>query len=70
MSPVKYWQAIADKLSAAGWSWGYCSAVTTARALLKRKFPLSRLYRQYRFGSTKGAQYQLLTLTGEKNVCD
>jgi len=23
--PMKYW---ADKLGAAGWSWGYCSAVT------------------------------------------
>ena len=25
---VKYWEIIAGKLSAAGWSWGYCSAVT------------------------------------------
>jgi hypothetical protein len=25
---VKYWEIIADKLSAAGWSWSYCSAVT------------------------------------------
>ena len=25
----KYWEIIADKLSAAGWSWGYCSAVTS-----------------------------------------
>ena len=25
---MKYWELIADKLSAAGWSWGYCSAVT------------------------------------------
>jgi hypothetical protein len=25
---VKYWEIIAEKLSAAGWSWGYCSAVT------------------------------------------
>jgi len=25
---LKYWEIIADKLSAAGWSWGYCSAVT------------------------------------------
>jgi hypothetical protein len=24
---MKYWELIADKLSAAGWSWGYCSAV-------------------------------------------
>jgi len=23
----EYWEIIADKLSAAGWSWGYCSAV-------------------------------------------
>jgi len=27
MPPVKYWR-IADKLSASGWSWGYCSPVT------------------------------------------
>jgi hypothetical protein len=25
---LKYWELIADKLSAAGFSWGYCSAVT------------------------------------------
>ena len=25
---MKYWEVIAGKLSAAGWSWGYCSAVT------------------------------------------
>ena len=25
---MKYWEILADKLSAAGWSWGYCSAVT------------------------------------------
>src|SRR5437763_15169138 len=25
---MKYWETIADKLSAAGWNWGYCSAVT------------------------------------------
>jgi len=25
---MQYWEIIADKLSAAGWSWGYCSAVT------------------------------------------
>ena len=25
---MKYWESAADKLSAAGWSWGYCSAVT------------------------------------------
>ena len=28
MPPIKYWEVVADKLSAAGWSWGYCSAVT------------------------------------------
>jgi len=26
--PVKYWEIVADKLSSACWSWGYCSAVT------------------------------------------
>jgi len=25
---MKYWELVADKLHAAGWSWGYCSAVT------------------------------------------
>jgi hypothetical protein len=28
MPPMKYWEIVADKLSAAGFSWGYCSAVT------------------------------------------
>src|SRR6266478_1931631 len=28
MPPMKSWEIVADKLSAAGWSWGYCSAVT------------------------------------------
>lgn len=28
MSPMKYWEIIAGKLSAAGVSWAYCSAVT------------------------------------------
>jgi hypothetical protein len=28
MPQMKYWEIIADKLSAAGVSWGYCSAVT------------------------------------------
>ena len=27
MSSLKYWEIVADKVSAAGWSWGYCSAV-------------------------------------------
>jgi len=26
---MKYWEIIADKLSAAGFTWGYCSAVTS-----------------------------------------
>ena len=26
---MKYWEIVADKLSAAGWSWGYCSAAVT-----------------------------------------
>jgi len=25
---MTYWEIIADNLSKAGWSWGYCSAVT------------------------------------------
>ena len=25
---MKYWEIVADKLSAAGFSWGYCRAVT------------------------------------------
>jgi hypothetical protein len=25
---MKYWEIVADKLSAASWSWSYCSAVT------------------------------------------
>ena len=28
LSSMKYWEIVADKLSAAGWTWGYCSAVT------------------------------------------
>jgi hypothetical protein len=28
MPQMKYREIIADKLSAAGWSWGYCRAVT------------------------------------------
>ncbi len=26
--PMKYWEIVAHKLSAAGFTWGYCSAVT------------------------------------------
>jgi len=29
-SHVKYWEIIADKLSAAGWSWGCASSITQA----------------------------------------
>jgi len=25
--PVKYWEIIADRLSKAGWSWGWVSAI-------------------------------------------
>ena len=25
---MNYWEIMADNLSTAGWSWGYCSAVT------------------------------------------
>ena len=28
MPPMKYWEIVADKLTATGWSWGHCSAVT------------------------------------------
>ncbi len=28
MPTMKYWEVIADKLSGAGWSWSYCSAMT------------------------------------------
>jgi hypothetical protein len=28
MPPVKYWEIVADKLSAAGWSWDYYNTVT------------------------------------------
>jgi len=27
MPPMKYWETVADKLSAAGFSWGYSRAV-------------------------------------------
>jgi len=33
MPPMKYREIIADKLSAAGWSWGYCSAVMQHKLL-------------------------------------
>ncbi len=28
MPPMKHWETVADRLGAAGWSWGYCSAIT------------------------------------------
>jgi len=31
MPPMKYWEIIAGKLTAAGVSWGYCSAVAFHR---------------------------------------
>jgi hypothetical protein len=31
MAPMKYWEIVGDKLSAAGISWGYCSAMTNDR---------------------------------------
>ena len=31
---MKYWEIVADKLSAAGWSWGYRSAVATMAGTL------------------------------------
>jgi len=31
MPTMQYWEITSDKLSAAGWSWGYCSAVTRKR---------------------------------------
>jgi hypothetical protein len=27
---MQYWEIVADKLSAAGWWWGFCSVVTPA----------------------------------------
>jgi hypothetical protein len=32
-APVKYWEIIARNLSAAGWTWGYSSALTPAGVL-------------------------------------
>jgi len=26
---MKYWEIIADKIAASGWTWGYCSAMTS-----------------------------------------
>ena len=28
MPPMKYWEIVGRKLTAAGWTWSYCSAVT------------------------------------------
>jgi len=33
MPAMKYWEIVADKFSAAGRSWGYCSAVAVRLAL-------------------------------------
>jgi hypothetical protein len=27
---VKYWEIIADKIAAAGWTWGYCRTATAS----------------------------------------
>ena len=27
---MKYWEIIADKIAASGWTWGYCSVATTS----------------------------------------
>jgi hypothetical protein len=35
MPTVKYWEIVGRKLSAAGWSWGYCSAVTRDGSLTR-----------------------------------
>jgi len=40
---MQYWEIIADKLSAACWSWGYCSAVTPRWLALYRWRPPWRL---------------------------
>jgi hypothetical protein len=40
MQPIKYWEIIADKLHAAGWSSGYCSRVTRVSQLtVCQQFP-------------------------------
>jgi hypothetical protein len=28
MPPMKYWEIVGRKLTDAGWTWGYCSAIT------------------------------------------
>jgi hypothetical protein len=41
--PMKYLEIVADKLHAAGWSWGYCSADRIEKALLDGpSFPRAR----------------------------
>jgi hypothetical protein len=35
-SGLNYWEIVADKLSAAGWSWRYCGAVTRDGLALDR----------------------------------
>jgi hypothetical protein len=27
---VKYWEIIADKIAASGWTWGYCTVATAS----------------------------------------
>ena len=27
---MKYWEIIADKIAASGWTWGYCTVITAS----------------------------------------
>ena len=27
---LKYWEIIADKIAASGWTWGYCTVITAS----------------------------------------
>jgi len=38
---MQYWEVIADKLSAADWTWGYCSAVTHFGVTINSNVPLT-----------------------------
>jgi len=40
---MKYWEIIADNLSTAGWTWGYCGAVTWRLALKFLYWPNARV---------------------------
>ena len=45
---MKYWEIVADKLSAAGFSWGYCSAVTPNPAQQRDRADQHGVYQQQR----------------------